>query len=178
MVRKIVGVKDPILRKKAKRVQKIDKRILRLVKDMHETLEAQKDPEGVALAAPQIGKNLAIFVVSFDNQRRVVINPEILNISKEKVNFETSENKDHRELEGCLSIPHYYSPIERAKKIKIRYLNEKGKLIVESFSGFMARIVQHETDHLNGILFTDHVLKQRKPLYKASKEGWEEVELK
>ncbi len=175
MVQKVVGVKNPVLREKAKKVGKIDKKVSDLIKDMLETLEAQKDPEGVGLAAPQIGKSLQIFLTNYKNLKRVIINPKILEVSKtQKVNKET-KRKDI--LEGCLSLPHYYGPIKRADKIKIEYLDQTGKKQIEEFSGFEAQIIQHEIDHLNGILFVDKILEQKAPLYKFSGDEWEEVEL-
>src|SRR5258708_21409949 len=147
MVLKVVNVKNPVLRQIAKSVSKVDKKVLALIKEMQETLAEQKDPEGVGLAAPQIGKSLQIFVVNYKDLKRVIINPEVLEISKkEKVNTE-SKKKDI--LEGCLSLPHYYGPIKRASSIKIKYMDEKGVENTEEFVGFNAQIIQHEIDHLN-----------------------------
>ncbi|MCK4588469.1 peptide deformylase [Candidatus Woesebacteria bacterium] len=170
MIRKIIGAKDPILRRVSKPIRKIDKKILSLIADLKETLLAQKDPEGVGLAAPQIGKNLQIFIMRPDDKLKTIINPEIISISKQK--------KGKKQImEGCLSIPNYYSPLRRVEKIKIKYLTEDGKEKVETFEGFPAQIVDHEIDHLNGILFTDRVLEQKKPLYKLKADEWEKVDL-
>jgi peptide deformylase len=173
MVRKIVEVQADSLRKPSLPVKKIDKKILSLVEDMCDTLKAQNDPEGVGLAAPQIGKNLQIFLMSYDNTKRVVINPKVISEAQKK----TSEKKSKKILEGCLSLPHYYGPIKRSQKIKIEYLNPSGEKIVEEFSGFLAQIVQHELDHLNGVLFVDRILEQNAPLYQFKGDEWEEVEL-
>jgi len=175
MALKIVGVKNPVLREIAKPVVKIDKKILELVKEMLATLDVQKDPEGVGLAAPQVGKSFRIFVVNYKNLKRVVINPEILKIDKKKKVNSESKKKDI--LEGCLSLPHYYGPIKRATSIKIKYLNEKGEEQIEEFTNFNAQIIQHEIDHLNGVLFVDKILEQKAPLYKFDGDEWEEVEL-
>lgn len=172
---KVVGVKNPILRQKAKKVLKIDKKIKELIANMQATLAAQKDPEGVGLAAPQVGKSLQIFVTSYKGFKRIVINPEIIGIQKSgKI-----EKKKTRKniLEGCLSLPHYYGPIMRDRKVKVRYLDESGKEKTEEFEGFEAQIIEHEIDHLNGVLFIDHILKQKAPLYKFAGGEWEEVEL-
>lgn len=181
MVQKIVDVKDPILRKKAKLVEKIDKKILLLIKNMHDTLDVQKDPEGVGLAAPQIGKSYQIFVVNYKKLERTIINPKILKIDKIVGTKRVSTTKAPRGkeiLEGCLSLPHYYGPIKRADKIKIEFLNEKGEKKVEEFKGFDAQIIAHEIDHLNGILFIDKILEQKAPLYKFNSDNeWEEVKL-
>jgi len=173
MIRKIVGATDPVLRNPCREIGKVDKKIKRLIADMKETLDIQKDPEGVAIAAPQIGKGLKIFVAKYEGQELVAINPEIVKISKTK----TTDEEARKTLEGCLSVPHYYSPILRSKRVRLKYLDENGNKQEKDFEGFWARIVQHETDHLKGVLFTDHVLAQRKPLYKVQGEDWEEVEI-
>lgn len=179
MVRKIITVKSPSLRKKSKSIAKIDKKVKALLLDMKETLKAQKDPEGVGLAAPQIGKNLRVFLVNHEGIERVVINPEILETTKIATKVANPKKKKKDEiLEGCLSLPHYYGPLNRNQKIKIKYSDEEGKLITEEFTGFMAQIIQHEIDHLDGILFIDRIIEQKSPLYKFSKNGdWEEVKL-
>jgi peptide deformylase len=82
MILRVVDVKNPVLRQKAKLVTKIDKKVLALIKDMLETLANQKDPEGVGLAAPQIGKSLQIFVINYRNLKRIIINPIVLETSK------------------------------------------------------------------------------------------------
>src|SRR5260221_11779280 len=98
MILKVVNVKNPVLRQVAKPVRKIDKKILSLIKEMQSTLLEQRDPEGVGLAAPQIGKSLQIFVVNYKDLKRVIINPEVVEISKtKKIN---TENKKKDILEG------------------------------------------------------------------------------
>lgn len=181
MIRKIVSTQDPLLRQVAKPVGKIDKKILTLITDMQQTLAVQKDPEGVGLAAPQVGKNLQLFVVDFANTQRVVINPTVLStqMSKTKAKKKTPRTKITKKniLEGCLSLPNFYGPLKRAEKITIKYTDEKGKDTTETFTGFVAQIIQHEIDHLNGILFIDHILSQKAPLYRFRGKEWEEVEL-
>jgi len=80
-------------------------------------------------------------------------------------------------MEGCLSLPHYYGPLKRSDHITLKYLSPEGKEVTEDFVGFTAQIVQHEIDHLNGILFVDRLLEVKKPLYKLEGDSWEEVEL-
>lgn len=163
------------MRLKAKKVTKLDKKVLEIILDLKDTLEVQKEPEGVGLAAPQIGKSLRIFVASYRNFQRVVVNPEVIKIVK---NPSKKVKKPKKEiLEGCLSLPYYYGPLKRAASITVNYLNEKGEKITETFEGFDAQIILHEIDHLNGILFVDHILKEKKPLYKVEDDEWEEVEL-
>ena len=175
MIQKILQSKDPLLRKKAKVVEKVDKKVLAVIKDLKDTLKVQKEPEGVGLAAPQIGKSLRIFVADYKDFQRVVINPVILEVSKSKAKDKKKSRKEI--LEGCLSLPYYYGPLKRASKITVKYLNEKGEEITETFENFDAQIILHEIDHLNGILFVDHILEEKKPLYKVEGDQWEEVEL-
>lgn len=175
MIRKILQSGDPVLRKNAKSVANVDKKVKDLIQDLKDTLAKQKEPEGVGLAAPQIGKSLRVFVADYKGFNRVVINPEIKFISKNKV---VEKTKPKREiLEGCLSLPYYYGPLKRAQKVTIDYLDETGKKITEDFDGFNAQIILHEIDHLNGILFIDRLLEEKKPLYKVEGDEWEEVEL-
>lgn len=176
MIRKILQSGDPILRIKSKPVAKVDKKVKSLIADLKDTLSIQKDPEGVGLAAPQIGKNLQVFVCNHKDFERVVINPKILDI-QEQTRAAKAKRSKHEILEGCLSLPYYYGPLKRAKSIKVEYLNEKGESITEVFEDFSAQIILHEIDHLNGVLFIDHLLKEKKPLYKVEDDEWEEVEL-
>lgn len=174
MIRKIIQSGDPILRAKSKPVAKVDKKVLEVIKDLKDTLKTQKEPEGVGLAAPQIGKNVRIFLADYKGFTRVVINPEILKIEEKHI----KEKKSKKEiLEGCLSLPYYYGPLKRAAKLTLKYLNEKGEEITEDFTDFNAQIILHEIDHLDGILFIDRLLEDKKPLYKVEDDEWEEVEL-
>lgn len=176
MIRKIIQSGNPTLRAKSKPVSSVDKKVKDLIQDLKDTLAIQKDPEGVGLAAPQIGRNLQVFICNFKDFYRVVINPKILEITE--MSKAEREKKSKREiLEGCLSLPYYYGPLKRAKKIKVEYINEQGEKITEEFADFDAQIILHEIDHLNGILFIDHLLKEKKPLYKVENDEWEEVEL-
>ncbi|OGN07311.1 MAG: peptide deformylase [Candidatus Yanofskybacteria bacterium RIFCSPHIGHO2_02_FULL_38_22b] len=108
--------------------------------------KAMKENQGVGLAANQIGKDLAVFVIDERVAKEseiseVYINPEITEYSKDDDEME----------EGCLSIPEFYIPIKRSKKIKIKFINESGEKIKLKVRGFAARVLQHETDHLNGL---------------------------
>ena len=107
MVKKILQSGDPLLRQKAKAVGKVDKKVLEVIRDLKDTLAVQKDPEGVGLAAPQIGKSLRIFLADFRGFRRVVINPEIVKIEEGKIK-EPKRKSGKEILEGCLSLPYYY----------------------------------------------------------------------
>src|SRR3972149_7216088 len=171
MIRKILSAKEASLRQSSKAVEKIDKKIIQIVNDLKDTLALQKDPEGVGLAAPQIGKNLRIFVASYGKISFAAINPVV--ISQSTKLSEPSENKEQL-MEGCLSLPHYYGPLRRSSSVTIKYQTPEGQEKVEEFTGFMAQIVQHELDHLEGILFVDKLLEQKESLYKLVGEEWEE----
>ncbi len=142
---KVVTYGNPVLRKKAKKVKNIDKEIITLTKKMFETMHSN-EPQGVGLAASQVGVPIALFVYELDDDKGVLINPEIL----EKKGKEVGE-------EGCLSVPGVFAPVQRAEEVIVRAINLKGKRIVLKVKGFKARVFQHEIDHLKGILFTDYI---------------------
>ena len=173
MIRKIVKSGNKVLREVSKPVKKIDKKILTLITDLTDTLKIQKEPEGVGLAACQIGVNLKIFVMLAKGKIVAVVNPEIISLSEEKVN----PKKANTIMEGCLSLPNYYTPLSRAKEVTLKYLTAENKTVTETFSGFEAQIVQHEMDHLNGLMFLDRLLEQKRKLFKLSGSEWEEVEI-
>lgn len=198
MIRKIVEAKDPILRKKARPILKIDKKIRQLGNDLIDTLATQKEPEGVGLAACQIGKSVRMFAMVNGKKIKLIINPKIISIQKKakilqvkglatqsQTKSKTKDKKGRKNqekiiLEGCLSIPYFYGPLKRPQKLTLKYLDiASGKEKLETFEGFPAQIVQHEVDHLEGVLFTDKLLKQKKPLYKhdPKTKEFEEVEL-
>lgn len=189
MIRKIVDSKDPVLRQKSRSVSKIDKKIKDLAKDLKDTLEIQKDPEGVGLAACQVGKSLRMFAMVHNKKIRVIINPEVTSIekvksvSKKKIQTKKTDRKKTKRhktiLEGCLSIPYFYGPLKRSPKLTIKYQDLDGQTKTEIFKGFPAQIVQHEMDHLNGKLFIDEILRQHRPLYKIDPKTneWEKVDL-
>lgn len=174
MIQKIVQSGNPKLRLVSKKVIKFDKKIASLIRDLKDTLSVQKDPEGVGLAAPQIGVNLRVFVANYKGFEKVCVNPEIIKMSQ-KVAKTKSKNEI---LEGCLSLPHYYGPLKREQSVTVKYQDETGKELVEEFRGFNAQIILHEIDHLNGVLFVDRLLEQKKKLYKLlPSDEWEEVTL-
>lgn len=177
MVQRIIQSGEKKLREVSKPVRSVDRKILKLIQDLRDTLAVQKDPEGVGLAAPQIGVNLRVFAVNFKNLKRIVINPEIVEIKEKPHSTKVSRGKKNEILEGCLSLPHYYGPLKRESLVKLKYLDETGKEIVEIFKDFNAQIILHEIDHLNGFLFIDRLLEQKKKLYKLVDEEWEEVEI-
>lgn len=178
---KIVQAPQTVLARKAEPVKKIDKDITTLISDMVETLVATHDPEGVGLAAPQVGKNLQLFIIKESKKAPlfVFINPQITIIDDEpkKIAKVSKNNKNQKEdddettkLEGCLSLKDIWGTVNRAPKVKVKYLDEKGVNHEAIFNGFMAIIIQHEYDHLQGILFPKRVLEQKQQLYKAVKD--------
>lgn len=180
MIRKIVLSKDPKMHSLSKPIKKIDKKVLALARDLTDTLEAQKDPEGVGLSACQIGILSQIFaMVDKDKRIKIIINPEVLEVKnvKKASKVKSHEHGEGDVLEGCLSIPNYYGPLKRPNFITIKYLNLKGESVTETFRDFQAQIVQHEIDHLKGILFLRRIFEQKRPLYKLSGNEFEEVEL-
>lgn len=135
---------NPILRKKSEAVDKITDEILNLTKDMRQTLIKLN---GAGLSACQIGKNIRLFVVDPNQFKRCVfINPEIIKKSKKTEIVE----------EGCLSLPNFFVPVPRAVSLKVKALDEKGKQFKLKAKGLLARAIQHEIDHLNGILICDN----------------------
>jgi peptide deformylase len=166
----IVTSPDPILTTQAKTVVTFDKRLLKLVSDMKSTLRAAKHPKGVGLAAPQIGESRRVFVTRPKDADpiRVFINPEII-----KSSTDTTDGVPEREnkLEGCLSIPKIWGRVKRARGLTLKYQDETGAVHTEDFSGFSATIIQHETDHTNGILFVQRVLQQKGKLYQTGKDA-------
>ncbi len=143
MILDITKLGEPILREKAQPVAEVNDEIRQLCEDMFETMI---DAEGVGLAGPQVGKNLRLFVLIADDEvRRVFINPQIIKTSEEVGEYD----------EGCLSIPQVYETITRPTKVTVQALNEKGKPFTLEADGFLARIIQHEYDHLDGILYID-----------------------
>lgn len=157
---KIISVPDKRLRERNRLIKILDKKNKKLVNDLISTINDPKSPEGVGLAAPQLGKNFRVFVTKFPNEKaRAYINPEIVNHSSRKILIE-----DEFSLEGCLSIPKIYGYVPRWKEIDLKYqVIENNELVtkLEKFQNYKARVVQHEFDHLNGILFTDHVLEYK-----------------
>lgn len=153
----IVKYPNQILEKKAKKVKNpLDPEIQELIKQMIITLQ---EAEGAGLAAPQVGKSLRICIVQYDGESFVLINPKITSYSR---------NKEIGE-EGCLSFPGNWLPIKRSERVKVRYTDETGQEIKTKAEGMFARIIQHEVDHLDGILFVERAkIKRAKKIAKSS----------
>lgn len=173
----IVKTPNPVLTTPAKPVKKIDKKTKEIIRALKENLLSTKNPKGVGLAAPQIGISLRIFITrpKEDSPIEVFINPQILWKSEETSTIERPyENKpsDKKEnkLEGCLSIPNVWGNLKRSVGVKLRYTDTEGKIQEKEFTGFMATIIQHETDHLDGVLFTKRVLEQKEKLFQIEQD--------
>ena len=163
----ILTAPDPRLKKKSKPVETVDDDVRRLMDDMLETMYAAP---GIGLAAPQVGVLKRVIVLDIDREDvktgpLLMANPEIIEASDEDVSYE----------EGCLSVPEHYSDVVRPAKVRVRYLDRDGVPQEMACEGLLATCVQHEIDHLDGILFIDHIsaLKRNmilRKLLKARKE--------
>ncbi len=152
----IITLPDPILRKPAAAVERVDDDARRLIANMFETMYAAP---GIGLAAPQVAVSRRIIVMDDargdeDKRPLVMINPEIL----------SSGDIMRTHEEGCLSIPEMYADVERPNDIVVRYIDADGALQERPCAGLLATIVQHEVDHLNGVLFIDHISRLRREL--------------
>lgn len=157
-MKEIVTLPDPVLRKKARKVTRFDKDFSTLVNDMVETM---RSAPGVGLAAPQVGVSERLIVIEFGDEEDeeapkklyVVANPEIVEASPEMVTA----------VEGCLSIPGLVGEVERHTSVHVKGLNRAGKPIRIKADGWLARIFQHEIDHLEGILYPDRASRVWQP---------------
>ena len=158
-LRAIVTLPDPILRRKARAVTVFDKKLQTVIDDMIETM---REAPGVGLAAPQVGISDRLIVVEYyqnaeaeeledDTLKKVwvMLNPEIVKASEEKV----------MGVEGCLSVPNLVGEVERHAAIQVKGLNRRGQPMRVKAQGWLARIFQHEVDHLNGVVFTDRATR-------------------
>ncbi|RLD30386.1 MAG: peptide deformylase [Bacteroidetes bacterium] len=158
----------PVLRKLAKEIDEDYKDLDQFIKDMFETMYIS---DGIGLASPQVGKSIRLFIIdasplededpAFSDFKKVFINPQIIEKNGDKSNFN----------EGCLSIPNLREEVAREPEIRIRYYDEDFNFYDEVYSGTISRVIQHEYDHLEGILFTDRVSPIRKRLLKGKLTG-------
>lgn len=173
---KIVTVPNPVLITPTQKVKTVTPKVRRLVDEMKKTLLAQRDPEGVGLAATQVGESLSVFIMrpTLKGEISVYINPEaksvesddIISTSKTLVARKSKQSK----MEGCLSIPRIWAPLKRKGRIRLDYEDLDGVRHSKEFEGFEAIIVAHEVDHLNGVLFTQRCLEQKVTLYEEDGE--------
>ncbi len=162
MIYPIVVYGNPVLKKRAVDIKKGEIDVVQLATDMYETMEGA---EGIGLAAPQIGKSLRMFVIDATKMedpevgefKQIFINPVMVKQDGDEWAFE----------EGCLSIPEIREEVFRQETLSIKYFDENWQAHEQSFDGLKARIIQHEYDHIEGILFTDHLTPFKKRLLKG-----------
>ena len=164
-LRDILLVPDPVLKKVSARVDVVDDDLRALMDDM---LETMYDAPGIGLAAIQVGVPKRVIVMDLTREDdepapRFFVNPEILWASEETAPYE----------EGCLSVPEIYDEVERPSRVKLRYLNYQGETVEEDAEGLYAVCIQHEMDHLEGVLFIDHLsrLKREQAVKKVKKQA-------
>jgi peptide deformylase len=153
-LREILTVPNPVLKQKSVNVERVDDDLRALMDDM---LETMYDAPGIGLAAVQVGVPKRVIVMDLarkdeEPQPRYFVNPEILWASEETAPYE----------EGCLSVPEIFDEVERPARVKLRYLNYAGDEITEDAEGLFAVCIQHEMDHLNGVLFIDHLSRLKR----------------
>jgi peptide deformylase len=150
---------DPVLREETRPVEEITDELRALARSMFETMDLAR---GIGLAAPQVGRSERMAVIGVDQQRFVIINPEILD----------ADTRTAKAEEGCLSIPDVYGDVERPARVRVRALDLEGKPFEVDAGELLGRCLQHEIDHLHGKLFIDYlsVLKRRSALAKWTRE--------
>ena len=170
MILPIVAYGDPVLKKVAEEIDEDYKDLPKLIEDMFETMY---NANGVGLAAPQVGKSIRLFVVDAspfadDDEEDAEETKHLKDFKKVFINpiIEQEKGKEWGFQEGCLSIPGIREEVFRKEKLKISYYDENFELHEESYDGYAARIIQHEYDHLEGILFTDKISPLRRRLLK------------
>ncbi|MDC9831983.1 peptide deformylase [Rhizobium binxianense] len=155
-IKPLIILPDPLLRQLSKPIERVDADLQRLADDM---LETMYDAPGIGLAAIQIGVPRRMLVIDVsregeEKQPQVFINPEIVTSSDERSVYE----------EGCLSIPDYYAEVERPAVVSVKYLDRSGKEQTVEADGLLATCLQHEIDHLNGVLFIDHISRLKREM--------------
>ncbi|NTF30588.1 peptide deformylase [Rhizobium skierniewicense] len=155
-IKPLIILPDPLLRQQSKPIEQVDAEITRLADDM---LDTMYDAPGIGLAAIQIGvpRRMLVIDISREDEDRnpvVFINPEILKVSDDVSAYE----------EGCLSIPDYYAEVERPASLTVGYIDRDGKKQTVEAEGLLATCLQHEMDHLNGVLFIDHISRLKRDM--------------
>lgn len=179
---KIVTVPNNILSNSTKSVVIVDDEIKKIVSDMEKVLIAQKDPPGVGLAANQVGLDLSIFIMkaSEKSKTKTFINPKIIKLGANDIERKrkdpTKKKRAKIKLEGCLSIPRIWGPVKRKGRVFLKYQDITGKEYLKWFNGFESIIIQHEMDHLNGVVFTQRSLEQKGQLYREENDELVKIE--
>ena len=168
MVLPVVAYGDPVLRKVSQDIDKDYKNLSELIENMFETMY---DSNGVGIAAPQIGRDIRLFVVDCspfaEDEDYEDVQEELQNFKKIFINpkkISESEGDEWKFAEGCLSIPHVHEDVARPESITLEYYDENWVKHTETFSDIRARVIQHEYDHLEGILFIDYISSFKKKL--------------
>jgi peptide deformylase len=170
---KLITTPDPFLSKTAKPVVSWTPKLNKQLEQMTTLLRASKDPQGLGLAATQVGINKRFFIILEQDKVQVYINPYITKTSS-KMLSDKYKNERKRPLEGCLSIPKIWGFVDRPYQITLSYQHLQGaslKATTAKFKGLEAIGIQHERDHLDGILFTSHILNQDGTIFKETKKG-------
>jgi peptide deformylase len=158
VIRPILFLPEPILRRKAHKVEKIDSDLKTLIADMIETMRVAP---GVGLAAPQVGVPSRVIVVEFGDENDEEAPKKLYTLINPEITFPSEEKESG--IEGCLSVPGLLGEVERYTKVIVRGKNRQGKIVKITAEGWLARIFQHEIDHLDGILYPDRAIKVWKP---------------
>lgn len=163
MILPIVAFGDPVLRKKGDDITKEYPKLSDLIANMWETMY---EAEGVGLAAPQIGKSIRLFLIDASSFKED--EPELEDFKKVFINAEILEEKGKEWIfqEGCLSIPGVRENVKRNETVKVKYFDQEFREHIEEFSGLAARVIQHEYDHIDGVLFTDKINPLKKQMIK------------
>lgn len=170
---KILVSPNPFLKQTAKEVLKYDKKLQSQIAEMTKALKSAQDPEGVGLAATQVGIDKRFFILNLHGKIEVFINPKITTTSEAKLSEIYRKSKD-RWLEGCLSLPRLWGFVDRPFWCEITYLTpHNGQLVEKSrrFEGVESSYALHENDHLDGILFTDRILEQKGKIFRETEDG-------
>ena len=158
-IREILQLPDPILRQRSRKIRRIDKRMMRLARDLVETV---KDAGGAGLSAPQVGELRRVIVIDIpdEDETRIYFNPEI------------QRRRGRRKVkEGCLSVPGFAANVERSKWVRFTAIDHSQKLVKVKAEDLLAQAMEHEVDHLNGIMYIDH-LKDHSEMYRVNADGY------
>ncbi len=167
MIKNFITLPDQKIRQISQEVSGFDKSIEGLIQDLIDTSNAQENPIALGLAAPQIGVFKKVFVARIRNKFKPFVNPKIIKFSKNRANL----------MEGCFSVNGIYGGVTRPAEVDVEAYDQYGKKFTKHYKSLEAKIIQHELDHLSGVLFIDHVKKQNGKFFRVekNKKGKEEL---